>query len=240
MRALICSDSKAGVRNPYEYIAYLLTSAVVKSKPGEPLAALANELLKMSTPAITKIVGRQIIDSRGNPTVEADVHTNKGMFRAAVPSGASTGVHEAVELRDGDKSKWLGKGVTKAVSNINTIIAPALLGMDPREQKAIDEKMKELDGTPNKGKLGANAILAVSLAVCKAGAAEKNVPLYKHIADLAGNPKMVSRHGEDSIQRNWSTAIVTVSEHCMVYIHRPHMTTRRPIYEASVVLCMHP
>lgn len=165
-------------------------NATVKVKPGEPLSFLAAELLKLAPAAITKIVGRQIIDSRGNPTVEADVHTHKGSFRAAVPSGASTGVHEAVELRDGDKSKYLGKGVTKAVQNINTIIAPALIGKDPRDQKAIDELMKELDGTPNKGKLGANAILAVSIAVCKAGAAEKGIPLYKHIAELAGNPKL--------------------------------------------------
>jgi len=165
-------------------------NAAVRLKPTEPLSFLAGELLKMAPAAITKIVGRMILDSRGNPTVECDVYTYKGKFTAAVPSGASTGIHEAVELRDGDKSKYLGKGVTKAVSNINTILAPALLGMDPKEQKTIDDKMKELDGTPNKGKLGANAILAVSIAVCKAGAAEKGLPIYKHIAELAGNPKL--------------------------------------------------
>jgi enolase len=108
-----------------------------------------------------------------------------------VPSGASTGIHEAVELRDGDKTKYLGKGVLKAVENINAIIAPALKGDNPIDQKAIDEKMIALDGTENKGKLGANAILAVSMAVAKAGAAEKGVPLYRHIADLAGNTKLV-------------------------------------------------
>mmetsp|Transcript_27595 Transcript_27595/g.60368 ORF Transcript_27595/g.60368 Transcript_27595/m.60368 type:complete len:480 (+) Transcript_27595:154-1593(+) len=163
----------------------------VKNKPDEPLAFMAKELLKHAPSEIIKIEGRQIIDSRGNPTVEADVHTHKGMFRAAVPSGASTGIHEAVELRDGDKSKYLGKGVSKAVENINVIIAPALKGMNPVHQKELDDKMKELDGTDNKGKLGANAILAVSLAVAKAGAAEKGVPLYKHIADLAGNSKLI-------------------------------------------------
>eukprot|EP00798_Chlamydomonas_sp_ICE-L_P022368 gene22368-29470_t len=166
-------------------------NVVVKRKPDEPLSILAEELMKLCPPEITKIVGRQIIDSRGNPTVECDVYTHRGMFRGAVPSGASTGIHEACELRDGDKSKYLGKGVLKAVENINSIIGPALKGMDPREQKAIDDKMKEVDGTDNKATLGANAILAVSLAVCKAGAAEKGIPMYKHIAQLAGNTKMV-------------------------------------------------
>jgi len=166
-------------------------NACVKSKPEEPLSYMATELLKMAPSEILKIVGRQIIDSRGNPTVEADVHTHKGMFRAAVPSGASTGIHEAVELRDGDKKVYLGKGVHKAVENINTIIAPALKGRDPRSQSELDGLMKELDGSDNKGKLGANAILAVSMAITKAGAAEKGVPLYRHISDLAGNRKLV-------------------------------------------------
>lgn len=150
----------------------------------------ADVFKKMAPSAITKIVGRQIYDSRGNPTVECDVTTYKGTFTAAVPSGASTGIHEAVELRDGGKD-YMGKGVLKAVENLNKTIAPALIGMDPTKQLDIDNKMKELDGTENKGKLGANAILAVSMAVCKAGAAEKDVPLYKHIADLAGNTKLV-------------------------------------------------
>ena len=156
-----------------------------------PLNTQAEYMAKRTTPAITKIVGRQIFDSRGNPTVECDVYTHKGMFRAMVPSGASTGIYEAVELRDGGKD-YMGKGVLTAVKNLNDIIAPALVGKDPREQAALDEMMcKELDGTDNKGKLGANAVLAVSMAIAKAGAAEKDVPLYQHIADLAGNGKLV-------------------------------------------------
>jgi len=166
-------------------------NAAVKAKAPEPISFMAEYLRKQTPAAITKIVGRQIFDSRGNPTVEADVYTYKGMFRAMTPSGASTGIHEAVELRDGDKEKWMGKGVLKAVENINTIIAPALIGKDPADQKMIDDLMIELDGTKNKGKLGANAILAVSMAVSKAGAAEKGVPLYKHISELAGNSKLV-------------------------------------------------
>jgi len=136
---------------------------------------------------IKQIKARQIYDSRGNPTVEVDLTTEKGIFRAAVPSGASTGIHEALELRDQAES-WHGKGVSKAVTNVNTVIAPEIVGksLDPTEQKAIDELMLALDGTENKNKLGANAILGVSMAVCKAGAAHKAVPLYRHIADLAG------------------------------------------------------
>ncbi|KAK4058408.1 phosphopyruvate hydratase [Microbotryomycetes sp. JL221] len=138
--------------------------------------------------AIKSIHGRQVWDSRGNPTVEVDVVTEKGLFRAAVPSGASTGVHEAVELRDGDKSKYGGKGVHKAVANVNDVIAPELIksGIDIKDQTSIDEFLIKLDGTPNKGKLGANAILGVSMAIAKAAAAEKGVPLYQHFADLAG------------------------------------------------------
>ena len=148
----------------------------------------------MGCAAIQSVKARQIFDSRGNPTVEVDVTTTKSKYTAAVPSGASTGVYEALELRDGDKSAYMGKGVSKAVENVNTIIAPALIGMAPAEQKAIDDKMvQELDGSKNewgwsKAKLGANAILGVSMAVCKAGAASKDMPLYKHIAELAGNP----------------------------------------------------
>jgi enolase len=169
-----------------------LINACVASNSDEPLSFMAKELTSMTPAEITDIKGRMIIDSRGNPTVEADVYTYKGMFRAAVPSGASTGVYEAVELRDGDKAVYSGKGVSKAVDNINKIIAPALKGKNPVEQADIDNYMiKELDGTKNKEKLGANAILAVSLAVCKAGAAEKGIPLWKHIAEIAGNPKPV-------------------------------------------------
>ena len=136
---------------------------------------------------IAKIIGREIIDSRGNPTVEADVYLESGAFgRAAAPSGASTGTREALELRDGDKTRFLGKGVLKAVANVNDVIAPALIGKDALDQAAVDGLMIELDGTENKDKLGANAILAVSLAVAKAAAAEKGVALYEHIADLNG------------------------------------------------------
>merc|ERR1712159_617618 len=166
-------------------------NAAVKAKAEEPLAFVSEYMKKRTSSAITKVVGRQIFDSRGNPTVEADVYTHKGMFRAMVPSGASTGIYEAVELRDGGK-EYMGKGVAQAVKNLNEIIAPALVGKDPRDQKAVDDFMcKELDGTDNKGKLGANAVLAVSMAVAKAGAAEKDVPLYQHIADLAGNGKLI-------------------------------------------------
>ncbi|EGW30907.1 enolase I [Spathaspora passalidarum NRRL Y-27907] len=137
--------------------------------------------------AITKVFARYVYDSRGNPTVEVDLHTEKGLFRSIVPSGASTGIHEALELRDGDKSKWLGKGVLKAVANVNDIIAPAVVkaNLDVTNQAKVDEFLLSLDGTPNKSKLGANAILGVSLAAAKAGAAEVGVPLYKHLAKLA-------------------------------------------------------
>ncbi|KAJ2417168.1 phosphopyruvate hydratase [Coemansia sp. IMI 209128] len=143
---------------------------------------------------ITRIHARQIFDSRGNPTIEVDLITDKGLFRAAVPSGASTGVHEALELRDGG-SDYMGKGVQKAVDNVNNTIAPALIeaNISVEDQTAIDQFMLELDGTPNKSKLGANAILGVSLAAAKAGAAQKGVPLYQHFRDLSGrsNDKFV-------------------------------------------------
>ena len=131
---------------------------------------------------IVKITGREILDSRGNPTVEVEVVLNSGFTgRAAVPSGASTGEHEAIELRDGDKNRYGGKGVLKAVQNVNEIIAPALFGMSALEQRAIDQKLIELDGTPTKSNLGANAMLGVSLAVAKAAAAELDIPLYRYI-----------------------------------------------------------
>ena len=170
-------------------------NACVKASAPDPCAFMSQHLAAKAAPeTITAVKARQIFDSRGNPTVEVDVTTTKSKYTAAVPSGASTGVYEALELRDGDKSAYMGKGVSKAVENVNTIIAPALIGMAPAEQKAIDDKMvQELDGSKNewgwsKAKLGANAILGVSMAVCKAGAASKDMPLYKHIAELAGNP----------------------------------------------------
>jgi enolase len=140
-----------------------------------------------------KIFARQIFDSRGNPTVEVDLTTELGLFRAAVPSGASTGIYEALELRDNVKGNWHGKGVMTAISHINDTIAPALLtsGLEVTQQTEIDEFMIKLDGTENKSKFGANAILGISLVVCKAGAAKKGVPLYKHIADLAGNDNII-------------------------------------------------
>ncbi len=131
---------------------------------------------------ITEVHARQILDSRGNPTVEVDVITDEGALgRAAVPSGASTGVHEAVELRDGDKKKYVGKGVLKAVKNVNTLISEKLLGFEVADQAGLDQAMIDLDGTPNKAKLGANAILAVSMAAAKAAALEANLPLYRYI-----------------------------------------------------------
>ena len=143
--------------------------------------------------AIVKIIAREIMDSRGNPTVEADVYLASGvMGRGCAPSGASTGSREALELRDGDKSRYLGKGVTKAVANINGPIQSALIGKDAYQQAAIDQLMIELDGTESKSKLGANAILAVSLAVARAAAADKKIPLYQHIADLNGTPGVYS------------------------------------------------
>jgi len=129
---------------------------------------------------IIRITGREILDSRGNPTVEADVHLADGsMGRAAVPSGASTGEHEAVELRDGDKSRYLGKGTRQAVANITKEIAPSLAGMEAEQQIAIDRHMIALDGTENKGRLGANALLAVSMAVARAAAVSHDAPLYR-------------------------------------------------------------
>lgn len=134
---------------------------------------------------IARIVGRQVLDSRGNPTVEVDVYTTNGAVgRAAVPSGASTGIHEAVELRDGDKTHYLGKGVLKAVTNVNTIIADELLGMDVFDQKAIDATLIALDGTENKANLGANAILGTSLAVAKAAAQEAGLSLFRYVGGV--------------------------------------------------------
>ncbi len=134
---------------------------------------------------IVKVLGREILDSRGNPTVEADVYLADGTIgRAAVPSGASTGEHEAVELRDNDKSRYLGKGTQKAVANVVKIISPALAGIDATDQTAVDKKMLSLDGTPNKAKLGANAILAVSLATARASAESEMTPLYRYLGGV--------------------------------------------------------
>jgi len=140
---------------------------------------------------IKKIKAREILDSRGNPTVEVELTTNLGIFLASVPSGVSTGKYEAVELRDGGK-RYQGRGVLKAVRNVNKIIAPKLKGRDPTRQKEIDNFLIKLDGTKNKSKLGANAILAVSLAVCRAGAAAKNLSLYQYISQLAEHPAPLS------------------------------------------------
>merc|ERR1711937_1080018 len=143
---------------------------------------------------IVSLKAREIFDSRGNPTVEVDLLTDFHLFRAAVPSGASTGIYEALELRDGDKKRLLGKGVLKAVDNVNNIIGPKLVGMDVTKQSEIDKLMVEtMDGTQNdwgwsKSNLGANAILAVSMAICRAGAASMQMPLYEYIAYLAGRP----------------------------------------------------
>ena len=136
----------------------------------------------MYNSTIKKIVSREILDSRGNPTVEVDVHLADGAFgRASVPSGASTGEHEAVELRDNDKSRYLGKGVKKAVEIINTIISDEIIDLDALNQKNVDDKMIALDGTPNKSYLGANSILGVSIAVAKAASNAKNIPLYEYL-----------------------------------------------------------
>ena len=138
--------------------------------------------------AIIDIHAREILDSRGNPTVEVDVLLEDGSFgRAAVPSGASTGAHEAVELRDGNKTRYLGKGVLKAVDAVNTEIADAVLGLDAEDQRDIDQSMIELDGTPNKGRIGANAILGTSLAVAKAAAAARGLPLYSYIGGVSAH-----------------------------------------------------
>ena len=138
---------------------------------------------------IIRIHGREIIDSRGNPTVEADVHLEGGaMGRGAVPSGASTGEHEAIELRDGDKSRYLGKGVQKAVGHINNEISKAVIGLDAADQHALDKKMIDADGTPNKSNFGANAILAVSMAAARAAAAQIGQPLYKYLSRYSSDP----------------------------------------------------
>ena len=137
---------------------------------------------------IESIVGRQILDSRGNPTVEVEIQLRGGATgRAAVPSGASTGVHEAVELRDGDKSIYGGKGVLQAVENVNTVLAQSLKGANALDQVAVDQAMLDLDGTHNKSNLGANAILGVSLAAAKAAAVASGLPLYRYLGGVSAN-----------------------------------------------------
>jgi enolase len=135
---------------------------------------------------ILKIKAREILDSRGDPTVEVEIKTLKGVFRSMTPSGASAGKHEALEIRDNDNSRYLGKGTLKVIKNINDIIAPKIIGLNCRHQESIDSLMIELDGTDNKEKLGANAILPISMAVTKAGASEKNLPLYSYISEMFG------------------------------------------------------
>ncbi|XP_041992723.1 cytosolic enolase 3-like isoform X2 [Salvia splendens] len=164
-------------------------NAAVRAKTPDPVLFISNHLKKSVTSVITNLKARQILDSRGIPTVEVDLHTNKGVFRASAPSGSTYGMYEAVELRDGDKGMYLGNSVSRAVKNVNEKISEALIGMDPTLQAQIDQAMIDLDKTDKKGELGANAILAVSMAACRAGAAEKEVPLYKHIADLAGKTR---------------------------------------------------
>jgi enolase len=169
----------------------------IQSAAGETLAVdrrpklndrLQHRIVRTDMTEIVAINAREILDSRGNPTVEADVILESGaMGRAAVPSGASTGEHEAVELRDGDKTHYLGKGVLQAVANVETVIAPELEGMDASNQRLIDKTMIELDGTPNKGKLGANAILAVSMATCRAVAQTLEIPLYRYLGGVNAN-----------------------------------------------------
>lgn len=142
----------------------------------------------MNKTAISKVTAREIFDSRGNPTVEVDVTLQDGSFgRAAVPSGASTGEHEAVELRDGDKSRFLGKGVLNAVNNVNSVLASTVIGLDALQQSVVDEAMIKADGTPNKSNLGANAILGVSMATARAAANHLNIPLYQHLGTAGSN-----------------------------------------------------
>ena len=136
----------------------------------------------MKKTAISKVHAREIFDSRGNPTVEVDVTLQDGSFgRAAVPSGASTGEHEAVELRDGDKSRFLGKGVLNAVNNVNSVLSKTVMGLDALQQEEVDNAMIQADGTPNKSNLGANAILGVSMATARAAANHLNLPLFQHL-----------------------------------------------------------
>jgi enolase len=164
-----------------------LIQQLVTSKPAQPIAFL-RDALQSKQPVIKKIWARQILDSRGNPTVEVDCLLDNGLMgRGSVPSGASTGEFEAVELRDGDKKVYLGKGVLKSVAAVNELVAPKLIGLNPANQSEIDELMMKIDGTSNKAKVGANGILGVSMAICRAAALAQGIPLWKHIANLHGN-----------------------------------------------------
>ncbi|RWW18010.1 hypothetical protein BHE74_00029395 [Ensete ventricosum] len=185
-------------RSPNPFLSPSLTPPSRLPRPSRHLAIRASAVAAPQTAAakaaresaVKYVKARQIIDSRGNPTVEVDLFTD-ALYRSAVPSGASTGIYEALELRDGDKKTYGGKGVLHAVRNINEILGPKLVGVDVRNQADVDAIMLELDGTPNKSKLGANAILGVSLSICRAGAGAKGVPLYKHIQDISGTRELV-------------------------------------------------
>ncbi|XP_057519932.1 enolase 1, chloroplastic [Amaranthus tricolor] len=171
--------------SPPSSLSFSIKAAATTSATPTPLKLIKDH-------AVESIKARQIIDSRGNPTVEVDLFTGDGsLYRSAVPSGASTGIYEALELRDGDKSVYGGKGVLHAVRNINEVLGPKLVGVDARDQANVDALMLELDGTPNKSKFGANAILGVSLSVCRAGAGAKGIPLYKHIQEISGTKELV-------------------------------------------------
>jgi len=171
----------------FNFGAFVLATALGKSCAFTALdAGRAARVHTRLEATISGVKAREILDSRGNPTVEVEITTEDGLFRASVPSGASTGAYEAYELRDGG-DRYLGKGCLKAVANVNDVLGPAVMGMDVTEQRAVDDKMIEIDGTPNKSKLGANAILGISLACSKAGAAANKIPLYAHYAKLAGN-----------------------------------------------------
>merc|ERR1712168_1168819 len=189
-----CADQiKTGAPCRSERLAKYNQIVRIEEELGDLAVYAGKNFRRPFSSGVSKVHAREILDSRGNPTVEVDLTTAAGTFRAAVPSGASTGIHEALEMRDGEKTRFLGKGVLQAVSNVNDVIAPAIIqaNIDCKDQSAVDKLMLNLDGTENKSKLGANAILAVSMAVCKAGAAEKGVPLYRHIADLCGHEKVV-------------------------------------------------
>ncbi|XP_059303785.1 enolase 1, chloroplastic [Lycium ferocissimum] len=174
----------------------LPTTQKIQSRPSSAVrcsvAVATSATASKAASKVKSVKARQIIDSRGNPTVEVDLVTGDDfLYRSAVPSGASTGIYEALELRDGDKSLYGGKGVLNAVKNINEFLGPKLVGVDVRNQTDVDAVMLEIDGTPNKSKLGANAILGVSLSVCRAGAGAKAVPLYKHIQEISGTKELV-------------------------------------------------